>query len=557
MTPTKREEIDIRVYLGLLRRWWWVLVLGALTGALAALFASRSMTPIYVANAKVFVQPGRSYQPSVGEIQATRTLGEAYSVLIKTRPILERVIEELSLAYDAQALSDIIGVKPDQSIIIISASGPDPALAATIANTTSEVFIDDFQQQLLLELARLKSSLADYGITDNAAIISAQATTLNTLRVVEQATPPLVPSSPNTNLNVLLGLALAGGTVFVLERLDDTVKSPDDLKDITGLATLGSVFRTPPERGSIPITLTDANQRTSLSESFKFLSASMDFATAGTKDFKAVMITSSSPSEGKTTVIANLALALARQGKSVILLDGDLRKPQIHRIFNRPNTPGFTNLLLGNNTLEQVLTPTEVPNLRILASGPMPPDPTQVLRLPRVKEVLVELGKQCDIVLVDAPPVMVVADAMILAGLVDGAIFAVDTHKTSRNAVAQAVEMLRQTPVTLLGAVMNKVQSRGRGRYYYYYYYSTYYYQYSSGSANGSVRHRVRNLAGKVLSRLTLGAVRVGRRRRRRAGYGRSGLRADAASANGANTPTLPQPDTSSEAQTREKSPGA
>ncbi|MBI4338647.1 MAG: polysaccharide biosynthesis tyrosine autokinase [Chloroflexi bacterium] len=535
------NENDIRTYLALVRRWWWVLVLGALVGSLAALFASRSMTPIYTASAKIFVQPGRSYQPNAGDIQSTRALVEAYSALIKTRPVLEKVIERLHLPYTPETLAGLTSIVPSGSLIIISASVPDPDLAATIADATSKVFIDDFQQQQLLELARLQSSLQEYGIADNSLIISAQATTLNTLRIVEQATPPFSPTSPDTRTNVLLGmfvgLALAGGLVFLLERLDDTVKSPDDMRELTGLATLGSVFRTPPDRGGIPVTLTDEHQRSSLSESFKFLSASLDFATAGTKDFKTVMMTSSSPSEGKTTTAANLALALARQGKSVILVDTDLRKPQIHRIFGRSNGPGFTNVVLGTSTLEEVLAPTEVPNLRLVLSGPMPPDPTQVLRLPRVKEVLRDLAKECDIVIMDSPPVMVVADSMILASMVDGIVFVVDAHRTSRNAIAQGVEMLRQTPTTLLGAVMNKVQTRGRGRYYYYYYYYTYYYSYSGDSANGNRRRRAQSLAGKIISQLTFGALNVGSRRQRRRGYGygRSRESDGAASTNGAN----------------------
>ena len=224
------------------------------------------------------------------------------------------------------------------------------------------MFIDRFREQQLLELARLQTSLADYGIAQDPQIIAAQATMASALAVVESAAAPLKPSSPNTRLNVLLGallgLVIAGGVVYLLERLDDSFKSPDELKDFTGLASLGSVFRWPAEETGIPHTIADEHQRTSLAESFKFLTASLEFAAASADGLRTIMLTSASPSEGKTTTATNLAVALARQGESVILVDADLRKSQMHRIFDLPSTPGFTNLLLGSNTLEEALAST-------------------------------------------------------------------------------------------------------------------------------------------------------------------------------------------------------
>ncbi|MDO8750421.1 MAG: polysaccharide biosynthesis tyrosine autokinase [Dehalococcoidia bacterium] len=522
----RREEVDIRFYLGLLRRWWWVLAVGVLVAGATAFLVSRSLTPIYVAQARVFVQSGRSFQPSANDFTVSQQLAQSYRDLITTRPVMQAVIDRLVLPYTPQTLSAKLAVNAPGSFIDIGVTDPDPELAATIANVTAEVFIDRFREQQLLELARLQSSLAQYGITQDPSIIAAQASMSSTLTVVESAEAPLMPFSPNTRLNVLLGilvgLVLAGGVVYVLERLDDTIKSPDDLKELTGLPTLGSVFRWPIADGATIPLIGDENQRTSLAESFKFLTASLEFSAAGAKEFKSLLLTSSSPSEGKTTAATNLALTLARQGKSVILVDADLRKPQLHRVFRSQNTMGLSNLLLGNGSLEQVLTPTPVPGLHVVTSGPMPPDPAQLLRLPRTRDAIAALESNCDIVIFDTPPMLAVADTLVIAGLVDGAIMVVDTMHISREAVIQAVEALQQTRVPILGAILNKIAPRGRGRYYYYYYHQYHYYS-PAGDGDGASRsRRQKGWGAKLLDSLMLRGNGRSTRRRRRSRRSRS-----------------------------------
>ncbi len=520
----RRDEVDIRFYLGLLRRWWWVLVVGALVAGTTALLVSRSMTPIYVAYAKIFVQSGRAYQPSVNDIQVSQQLARAYGDLITTRPVMEAVIERLALPYTPQALSAKLTVQVPSSFMEVGIADPDPELAATIANITAEVFIDRLREQQLLELARLQSSLADYGITQDPQIIAAQASMSGILSVVESAVAPLRPSSPNTRLNVLLGilvgLAVAGGVVYVLERLDDTVKSPDDMKELTGLPTLGSVFRWPVSDGSAIPLIVDESQQTSLAESFKFLAASLEFSAAGAEEFKSLLLTSPSPSEGKTTVATNLAITLARQGRSVTLVDADLRKPQLHRVFGVTNTLGLSNLLLGNGSLEQVVTPTQVSGLKVVTSGPLPPDPAQLLRLPRTLEAIAALENNCDLVIFDTPPMLAVADTLVMAGMVDGAIVVVDTLRTSREAVIQAVATLQQTPVAMLGSILNKIAPRGRGRYYYHY---SYQYQYYSASGDGDgTRSRQNGWGARLRDRLMLRRNGRSAWSRRRSRQGRS-----------------------------------
>ncbi len=514
------QDIDIRMFIALVRRWWWVLLLGVIIGTATAYVASKNIAPSYVATAKIFVQPGRTYQPSLGDIQASQQIASAYKDIITTRPVLEEVINKLSLPYTPQALIGKLRVTAPGSFIFITATDHSPDLAATLANTTAEVFIDRFRQQQLLEIARLQTSLADYGITQDPQVIAAQASMSTALTIAESAAPATKPSSPNTRLNVVLGLligiAVAGCTVYLLERLDDTIKSSEELKELTGLPTLGSVSRWPSSTLSPIPMVTDDGNGAALEESFKFLTASLEFSVATVSNFKSMLVTSASPSEGKTTASTNLAMTLAKQGKSVILLDADLRKPSLHRVFGCPNSLGLTNLFLGSSTLDEVMVPTAVPGLKVVPSGPLPPDATQLLLLPHTRQAIEALESRCDILIFDTPPLLAVADSLVIASLVDGAVVVVDTNRTSREAVVQAVESLRQTPVVILGAILNKIVPKGRGKYYYQHYY--HYYHYYPASGDGARKRSQRSIGTRVLDMLLSGSSSRPTRRRRSTG---------------------------------------
>ena len=491
------DQLDLRAYWRILLRWWWLLALGVVGAAVATFFLSRAMTPIYEATAKVLVQGGATPgTPSLSDLQASQQLARNYGDLIKTRPILEQVIEELSLSEGSGALSDKITVTNPRSLIEVKVADPDPNLAAELANTIAQTFMSDYRDKQFLQIAQFQTSLAQYGITQDPSIIAAQAATMGTLRMAEPAVPPSSPSSPRTISNMilgaLLGLLVAALAVFVLEYLDDRIKSPEDLKALTGLATLGSVLRYRTGDGKIPVTLSDEHLRSVMAESYKFLRTNLQFAALGTQGFKTLLITSSSPEEGKTTTAANLAVSLASEGKSVILVDSDLRKPALHRVFDLPEHKGLTHLILGDATLDEVMSPTSIEGLRVISSGPVPPDATYVLGSPKMKEVVEEIKNSADIVIFDSPPILVVADPMLLGGLVDGVLMVVNSERTRQDTVKHSVENLRQAAPAFMGAVLNKVSTKGRGGYYYYYY-SSYYGE--DGQERQSRRSR---LFGKV-----------------------------------------------------------
>ncbi len=515
------ESLDIRAYLHILRRWWWILVLGLTSTALVAFFVSNSMTPIYDAAVRILVRGGQTPgAPSLTEIQASQQLARSYGDLIKTRPILEKVIEQLSLPYGPGRLLGKIDISSPRSLIEIKASDPDPRLAAQIANTTAQVFIDDFFVRQFAHIAQFQSSLSQYGITQEPAIIAAQASTLTTLIIVEEALPPASPSRPQTPLNVIigsmLGLFVAGFVVFLLEQMDNRIKSLEELNALTGMPNLGSVQYQSPKEGAGPIIAAEEHRQSALTESFKFLRTNLEFAALDTGGVKTLLVTSSTPGEGKTTTAANLATSLAKEGESVVLVDADLRRPNLHRVLGISRDKGLTNLLLGNASVEEVLVQTQVASLGFIPSGPLPPDAPQVLRSGRMKEVLEELKESSQIVIFDSSPLLSVTDPMLLAALVDATILVLDAHRTGRETVKRGAEVLRQANPALVGTVQNKLSAKHRSYYNDYYYY---YYPSQDGSVppdgekpgllsrilgNGTAHEgrRTNGLVGRVLSRV-------------------------------------------------------
>jgi capsular exopolysaccharide synthesis family protein len=180
------------------------------------------------------------------------------------------------------------------------------------------------------------------------------------------------------------------------------------------------------------------------------------------------MVTSSGPSEGKSTTVSNLAVAFAQQGKKVLLVDADMRKPTAHYTFNSTNTYGFTSVLTRQMTLEKAVRETDVENLMVLTSGPIPPNPAELLASKAMDQFFIDVTSMYDIVLFDTPPVIAVTDAQILANKCDGAILVVYSHKTGKEQVVKAKELLETAQGKILGVVLNHKEIQGSNYYYYY-----------------------------------------------------------------------------------------
>jgi len=205
-----------------------------------------------------------------------------------------------------------------------------------------------------------------------------------------------------------------------------------------------------------------------IAEAYRTLRTNLQFAKVNS-ELRTIMFTSSGPAEGKSTTIANVAVALAQSGRSIILVDCDLRKPVQHRIFGKRNK-GVTNILVDDSPAEAFLQDTEIDNLRILPSGPIPPNPSELLSSSKMVELFTELKELADIVLIDAPPTIAVTDAAVMAAKVDGIVLVIDSTSVRPEMAQKAKDLLVKANGHILGAILNRVEIEEEHAYYYYYY---------------------------------------------------------------------------------------
>lgn len=519
------SSLALRQYALIVWRWLWLIMLCALLAGGAGYALSVNTVPVYQSATSLLINQARTGNGSsdYNALLTSERLAKTYAELMTKRPLLEAVIANLQLATDAESLARRVSVAPvvNTQLLNLAVEDTDPRRAADIANTIVKVFVEqnqalqnsrytDTRQSLERELAkvqldidstqaalgalksppsaadeaereRLQTLLAQYRGSYATLLKSlgdvqlAEAQNSDTLSVAEAARPELAPVRPqmlrNTLLAAIVGVLLALGLAFLIEFLDDRVKSAGQAAKLAGAVALGAVGRFPKEAAqSQLVTLSLPNSP--LAEAYRMLRVNLDFAAIDSP-LRAVTVTSANPSEGKSTTIANLAVALAEAGKQVILVDTDLRRPTLHKVFGLTNERGVTTALLnpGAASLAEQLLPTEVAGLRLLACGPIPPNPAELLSSRRMAELVEALKGMAEIVLFDTPPLLVFADAALLARACDGTILVARARTTRAGALRQARAQLYQAGIRLLGVVLNGVATPRGGNYSYYYYY--------------------------------------------------------------------------------------
>jgi capsular exopolysaccharide synthesis family protein len=219
-------------------------------------------------------------------------------------------------------------------------------------------------------------------------------------------------------------------------------------------------------RNSVRHLIAKQNPRSPISEQYRTIRTNLQFASVD-NELKTILITSSGPSEGKSSTTGNMAVVFAEQGKKVLLIDGDLRKPTLHYTFRIDNRKGLSSILIGENTLEDAVVASEVSNLDLLSCGPIPPNPSELLGSKAMKRLLEAASHNYDLIIIDTPPVLAVTDAQILANLCDGVIMVVRSKKTEYEAAQKARDLLEPAHAKLLGVVVNDREQK-KSNYYYY-----------------------------------------------------------------------------------------
>ncbi|KRF20979.1 hypothetical protein ASG90_00750 [Nocardioides sp. Soil797] len=433
------------------RRRWKTIVALLLIALVAAGAYSFLVTPKYESHARVFIST--DVEDSSEAIAASLVSSgrvSSYADLATSREIMEKVIAELNLEESPSELADMIKaeVEPLTVIIDINVTHPDPKIAQAIAQTEAE--------QLTKYITRIDAP--------NRAATPIRAT------VADPASYSSDPVSPRTLLNLvvagLIGLVIGCGVAVLREITDNTVKTADDIRKITHtgvVANIGYDSDVP----SHPL-LTDLNGFAPRAEAFRVLRTNLDYLDLDAQP-KSFVITSALPGEGKTTTSTNLAIALAQAGRRVLLVDGDLRRPRVAGLLGLESKVGLTTVLVGKSSLVDSIQQHGDTGVDFLGGGPIPPNPTEVLQSNATRDLIHKMRDMYDVVIIDAPPLLPVADAAILARAADGALMVTRHGKTTKEQLHDACQRIDQVDARLYGVVVNMAPRRGQQDYYYYY----------------------------------------------------------------------------------------
>lgn len=425
-------------------------MLGLLLGG-AATFLSK---PTYAAQTKLFVAIQGT--GSVTELQQGNTFSQArvlsYVETVGTPAVLQPAIDTLGLDMSPAVLSKNVEATSDLDTVIITITAKDesPVQAAAIAQAVGNS---------LVAAVRELESPSKGGVSPVK------------LSVVTPATAPTEPSAPNTRMYLGLGIVigLATGVFMAVLRtlLDTKVRGEEDFRRATDTPILGGItFDSDATKKPL---LTQAPPQSPRAESFRQIRTNLQFAHVS-HEAKAILVTSSLPGEGKTTTATNLAIAIADAGQSVVLVDADLRRPRVDAYLGLERNAGLTTALIGESDLNDLLQPWGEDNLYVLTSGRIPPNPSELLGSEAMRNLILRLEQTFDAVIIDAPPLLPVTDAAVLAQQVGGVVLVVGSAKVKLPDLQKSLAALKMVGADVLGAVINLLPAKGPDAYAYNYY---------------------------------------------------------------------------------------
>jgi polysaccharide biosynthesis transport protein len=526
VTQGQPNTLTLSDYLRVLRRRWWLVLLVTLAVPAAAYYFSTKQEKLYTASAEVLVSNQSPLPTSLGGNQSTndgldaaRNL-DTLARVAEVRTVASRTLQSLGVTSITPATllrETTVSADPNSDILTFQVTSRDPALAVSLANTYANQFIhyrtslqtaviDNALVGLSARIKALKHTLSgrsphsqsvtlrqqlDVLLTNEQDLQSARALQGGNMLVVQSATSAR-QTQPKTMRNValgaLLGLVLGLGLAFLTNALDNRARSAEEVAAALGMALLARVPE-PPRKLRRQNRLAMLNDKPGQAgEAYRKLRTNFDFANL-TASARTVLVTSAVEKEGKSTTVANLAIAMARGGKRVILIDLDLRRPILARFFSVEGRPGITEAVLGRVSLGQALVKVSLPGiserdqpssngkvaagapgwLQVLPAGIVPPDPAEFVGTRGLAEILLQLRELADVVLIDTPPILPVSDTMTLSSEVDGIVLIARACSVHHGMLGEVHRLLSSVPATKLGFVLTNSQADSRYGYGGYY----------------------------------------------------------------------------------------
>lgn len=466
--------MDLRDFLRVLRRRWRIVAALLTLALVTAVTVTALSTRVYQADSEVFVSlqdagSGTTSNAYQGNLFSQERV-KSYAKIANSPRVTGPVVTQLRLDLTPEQLSGrITATAPTDTVLVdLVVKDPSPARARDIANAVSQQF------------ARVVQDLEKPATGRSPVSVS----------VVRPATLPLAPVSPRTPINIalglLVGLALGIGVAVLRETLDTTIKTSEDLQKLVGSSALGIISYDGLAQKNPLVSQLDS--RTGRGEAFRTLRTNLRFVDIDNPP-RTVVITSSVASEGKSTTACNLAITLASAGVRVILVEGDLRRPRVADYMGLDGAVGLTDVLIGRAALDVVLQPWGNSTLSVLASGPLPPNPSELLGSAQMGELLKTMQARADIVLIDAPPLLPVTDAAVLGRECHGALVIVRYGRTTREQLTRSLGALESAGARVLGTVLNMAPTGGAHGYGY-----GYGYGYSSEYATRTDRPKLTSM---------------------------------------------------------------
>jgi succinoglycan biosynthesis transport protein ExoP len=500
--------MELRHYIAILWRRKWVIGVTVAVTMTVVVIGTLMATPMYVASTtlRVLTATHGSVEWVNYDIMYADRLMNTYARIATSAPVLEELVHTLGLDKPPQIEVHIL---PSTELMQITVEDPDPILAREAANTLAGILVAQSRdlysgggrsdheilgEQLaqiedeLSQARREYESLLAQSPEDSERITASsrsialkeetyaalleqyerararEAMRANTVSVVEPARVPQAPSRPHKKMNIALGamVGLAGGMglAFLFENLDTTLHAIEHIEKATALPILGEI---PTARGQRQRVLFDGNAPQG--EAFRRLRTNI-LSLDHDAPLRTLLVTSAEPREGKSTIVANLAFAIAQSGRMVVVVDGDLRRPTLHKVFDLPNEMGLSSVLEQGTAVDEAVQESYIHGVQVLTSGPLPSHPAELLSSPQMTALIEQLAQQFDVVLLDTPSLLAVTDAAVLAPAVGGVLLVVGRAQARRGAVQAACQQLADVRATPIGVVVNRTERHSSYNYY-------------------------------------------------------------------------------------------